>query len=177
MPMFDFPRGELPLKTPESEITLPFALACIKAKRKLLAKRDEIIRQQREEIKRLKADNEGLNKCLDVAMIRYDQLRKIHRDARSNEEIAQLVRECVTQWNDVEAAKECPACPTPEPQVTITTEPQGHCGDCTIYGSMENERPYAGICTCGYGLSMMRQTGKDNELFALWVKETMERKE
>ncbi len=67
------------------------------------------------------------------------------------------------------------SCPASDPQITVTTEEQGHCGDCTIYGSKENGRHYDGFCTCGYGLSVLRKTGDDKEMTAAWVKETMER--
>lgn len=32
-----------------------------------------------------------------------------------------------------------------------------HAGDCTIYRSMINERPCDGVCTCGYGWSLVRK--------------------
>jgi hypothetical protein len=44
---------------------------------------------------------EGYTKCLNVARKRYEQLHKIHHESKSNEEVAKLVRECVSNWNDV----------------------------------------------------------------------------
>lgn len=32
-----------------------------------------------------------------------------------------------------------------------------HAGDCAIYRSVINGRPYDGICTCGYGWSLVRK--------------------
>ena len=40
-------------------------------------------------------------RAIDVALTRYHQLHQIHRTAKSNEEISQLVRECVSDWNNV----------------------------------------------------------------------------
>jgi len=34
---------------------------------------------------------------------------------------------------------------------------QQHDGDCTIYSSMDNGMATDGICTCGYGMEMMRK--------------------
>ena len=31
-----------------------------------------------------------------------------------------------------------------------------HAGDCSIYMSMINNRPEAGVCTCGYGHALIR---------------------
>jgi hypothetical protein len=32
-----------------------------------------------------------------------------------------------------------------------------HDGDCTIYSSPANKNPWDGICTCGYGLQLLRK--------------------
>lgn len=32
-----------------------------------------------------------------------------------------------------------------------------HDGDCTIYASLSNSSPEVGICTCGYGLQLIRR--------------------
>lgn len=32
-----------------------------------------------------------------------------------------------------------------------------HDGDCTIYASLNNGRPYDGICTCGFGWQQIRK--------------------
>ncbi|MBF0098696.1 MAG: hypothetical protein HQM05_15330 [Magnetococcales bacterium] len=37
-----------------------------------------------------------------------------------------------------------------------------HDGDCTIYSSMINGAPWDGICTCGYGLSVLREGKGDH---------------
>ena len=34
---------------------------------------------------------------------------------------------------------------------------KGHSGDCTIYAARLDDDPLAGICTCGYGWSRVRQ--------------------
>lgn len=40
-------------------------------------------------------------------------------------------------------------------------DPPQHSGDCTIYASLVNEMPTDGICTCGYGWSIVRREGGD----------------
>jgi len=46
-------------------------------------------------------------------------------------------------------------------------KPAQHSGDCTIYSSLINNRFEDGICTCGYGLQVMRDTGGDKrELYS-----------
>lgn len=40
---------------------------------------------------------------------------------------------------------------------TTSPKPDGHAGDCTIYASGCNNNPTDGICTCGYGLRMVRK--------------------
>lgn len=39
--------------------------------------------------------------------------------------------------------------------------PTQHAGDCTIYASVINQMPFDGICTCGYGWHLVRETGGD----------------
>jgi len=39
-----------------------------------------------------------------------------------------------------------------------------HSGDCSVYASLHNGRPEDGVCTCGYGLQVMRETGDNKEL-------------
>ncbi len=41
-----------------------------------------------------------------------------------------------------------------------------HVGDCSIYASLINEFPEAGICTCGYGLNCFRKNGYFSELYS-----------
>lgn len=38
-------------------------------------------------------------------------------------------------------------------------ERSSHWGDCTVYSSIINGRPYDGICTCGYGWEVKTRTG------------------
>lgn len=45
---------------------------------------------------------QALEKIASVAQERYNQLLDIHRTAKSNEEVAELVRQCVKEWNNVE---------------------------------------------------------------------------
>lgn len=40
-----------------------------------------------------------------------------------------------------------------------------HAGDCTIYRSVANGRPADGICTCGYGWTLVRQ-GDWSEMYS-----------
>lgn len=40
-----------------------------------------------------------------------------------------------------------------------------HAGDCSIYMSLINDRPEAGICTCGYGWEL-RKTGDWSQVFS-----------
>jgi len=49
----------------------------------------------------LQKKSDTLDICLDVAMVRFYQMDHIHREATSNEEVAKLVREIATTWNDV----------------------------------------------------------------------------
>ena len=41
-----------------------------------------------------------------------------------------------------------------------------HSGDCSIYSSLINNTPEAGVCTCGYGLQVMRKTGNHRDLYS-----------
>ena len=41
-----------------------------------------------------------------------------------------------------------------------------HSGDCTRYASLITQTPESGICTCGYGLQQMRETGNNSELYS-----------
>ncbi|MFA4953419.1 MAG: hypothetical protein WC584_04300 [Candidatus Pacearchaeota archaeon] len=51
-----------------------------------------------------------------------------------------------------------------------------HYGDCTIYQSLTNIRPESGICTCGYGLDYLRETGGDTlHLYSEELKQKMEK--
>jgi hypothetical protein len=42
---------------------------------------------------------------------------------------------------------------------------KNHSGDCTIYSSLINGRPFDGICTCGYGWEQVRK-GTYAEMFS-----------
>lgn len=48
-----------------------------------------------------------------------------------------------------------------------------HSGDCTIYASSHNGTPEAGVCICGYGLQVMKETGNKNELYSRELKGTL----
>jgi len=52
-------------------------------------------------------------------------------------------------------------------------KPKQHSGDCTIYTSLINDTPEAGVCTCGYGLNLMRETGDYEELYSKELKEKL----
>lgn len=41
----------------------------------------------------------------------------------------------------------------------------GHSGDCTIFSALANDRPGDGICTCGFGLRLMRN-GDSSQMFS-----------
>lgn len=45
-----------------------------------------------------------------------------------------------------------------------------HDGDCTIYASLVNNEPSDGICTCGFGLDMIRKSSGDH----MYSKERLE---
>ena len=52
-----------------------------------------------------------------------------------------------------------------------------HYGDCTIYACLDNGRPEDGICTCGYGLDYLRETGGDTlHLYSDELKKLLESK-
>ena len=46
-----------------------------------------------------------------------------------------------------------------EPEVTGTVMKTKHDDDCTIYSCLNNGKPEDGVCTCGYGLEVIRETG------------------
>lgn len=48
-----------------------------------------------------------------------------------------------------------------------------HDGDCTVYACLHNNMPKSGICTCGYGLQLLRK-GDDSELYSSELKEKLE---
>jgi len=48
-----------------------------------------------------------------------------------------------------------------------------HAGDCTIYASLDNVSPECGICTCGYGLSRLRECDM-SEMYSDEVREKQE---
>ena len=48
-----------------------------------------------------------------------------------------------------------------------------HAGNCSIYVSLSNESPNSGICTCSYGLHVMKTTGKDYELYSSEIRERL----
>lgn len=52
-----------------------------------------------------------------------------------------------------------------------------HSGDCTYYSSLINERPEDGICTCGYGLESLRETGNREQLYSKELKRKLEEKD
>ncbi|MBI2628534.1 hypothetical protein HYW74_00430 [Candidatus Pacearchaeota archaeon] len=41
-----------------------------------------------------------------------------------------------------------------------------HDGDCTIYSVLANNNPRDGICTCGYGLELLREKVDTSELYS-----------
>jgi hypothetical protein len=41
-----------------------------------------------------------------------------------------------------------------------------HHGDCTIYMLINSGRPEAGICTCGYGLSLVKRNGNWSQMYS-----------
>ena len=51
-----------------------------------------------------------------------------------------------------------------------------HEGDCTIYSSLGNQRPVDGVCTCGYGLQLVRE-GNWSEMYSKELKEFIFEKE
>ncbi len=48
-----------------------------------------------------------------------------------------------------------------------------HSGDCSIYSGLVNGTPESGICTCGYGLQVMRDSGNPNKLYSNELKGRM----
>jgi len=51
---------------------------------------------------------------------------------------------------------------------------KGHSGDCTIYATLDNTgMPEAGICTCGFGLRRMRETGDINAMYSKELGESL----
>jgi len=54
----------------------------------------------------------------------------------------------------------------------------GHDGDCTIYMSLNNHgRPEAGICTCGYGWSLVvKGSGDWSQMYSEELKRKLEKK-
>ena len=45
-------------------------------------------------------------------------------------------------------------------------KPTQHAGDCTVYSSLINDTPESGVCTCGYGISVIRENGDHRELYS-----------
>ena len=41
-----------------------------------------------------------------------------------------------------------------------------HYGDCTIYSALANGNQREGICTCGYGLELLREKQDKSELYS-----------
>jgi hypothetical protein len=48
-----------------------------------------------------------------------------------------------------------------------------HDGDCSIYVSLDNQRPEAGICTCGYGHQLTWQADY-SEMYSKELEERLE---
>lgn len=56
-----------------------------------------------------------------------------------------------------------------------SAEPTSHAGDCTIYRALINGRPVDGVCTCGYGWSIVRKGEGDwSEMYSAELKERLE---
>jgi hypothetical protein len=49
-----------------------------------------------------------------------------------------------------------------------------HSGDCTIYRSLINQSPEDGICTCGYGWSLVRRDADWSQMYSAERSEAME---
>lgn len=54
-------------------------------------------------------------------------------------------------------------------------DPKKHSGDCTIYASLINDVPEAGLCICGYGYEYFcRNNGDISELYSKELIEKLE---
>lgn len=58
-------------------------------------------------------------------------------------------------------------------RVTNVTD---HSKDCTIYISLNNEILELCICTCGYGLLVMREAGNNSELYSRELRDRLTRR-
>ena len=41
-----------------------------------------------------------------------------------------------------------------------------HSGDCHIYSDLINGNPEDGVCTCGFGLQLLSETGDQSEMYS-----------
>ena len=57
----------------------------------------------------------------------------------------------------------------------MTTQLTKHLGDCTIYRSIINQSPEDGICTCGYGWSLVRKAADWSQMYSAERTAEMER--
>ena len=57
--------------------------------------------------------------------------------------------------------------------VNLAKKKTQHSGDCNIYASLVNARPEDGICTYGYGMQVMRETGDNRELYSQELKDKL----
>ena len=57
----------------------------------------------------------------------------------------------------------------------MTTQLMSHLGDCTIYRSIVNQSPEDGICTCGYGWSLVRRDADWSQMYSAERTAEMER--
>jgi hypothetical protein len=57
----------------------------------------------------------------------------------------------------------------------MTTQLTKHLGDCTIHRSLINQSPEDGICTCGYGWSLVRRDADWSQMYSAERTAEMER--
>ena len=61
------------------------------------------------------------------------------------------------------------------PDLSFSPPRDGHAGDCTIYAALCNNSPEDGICTCGYGLKLLRR-GDPSKMYSEELKKKLGRK-
>ncbi len=72
-------------------------------------------------------------------------------------------------------AREALATPAPVVKPTGHAAPKQHWGDCTFYSSLINGRPTDGICTCGYGWSIVAEGDGDyTQLYSAELREKID---
>jgi hypothetical protein len=54
--------------------------------------------------------------------------------------------------------------------IELSKRKSQHTEGCAIYAGLVHRIPEAGICTCGYGLQVMKETGNKNELYSRELK-------